>query len=111
MSGKSAIQWTNMSWNPVTGCTRVTNGCENCYAFALHDMRHEAYESYQGIYPKTGRPMPRQYAKPFSDIQLLPERLSDPLHIKTPQMFFVNSMSDMFHSKVPEDYIRQVFDV
>lgn len=111
MSGKSAIQWTNMSWNPVTGCTRVTSGCDHCYAFALHDMRHAAYVNYHGIYPKTGKPMPKQYAQPFSKVQLLPERLHDPLRIKTPQRFFVNSMSDLFHSSVPEDYIRQIFEI
>lgn len=111
MSGKSAISWTERSWNPVTGCTRVSDGCGHCYAFALHDRRHEAFEKYQGIYPRTGRPMPRQYARPFSEVQLLPERLDDPLHIRTPQRFFVNSMSDLFHSQVPEDYIRQVFEV
>ena len=111
MSGKTAIQWTNMSWNPVTGCTRVTSGCDHCYAFALHDMRHKAFETYQGHYPRTGVPIPRQYAKPFSEIQLLPERLYDPLHIKTSQRFFVNSMSDLFHSQVPEDYIRKIFEV
>jgi protein gp37 len=74
-------------------------------------MRHAAYENHHGIYPKTGKAMPKQYANPFSKIQLLPERLYDPLHIKTPQRFFVNSMSDLFHSQVPEDYIRQVFEV
>ena len=100
-----------MTWNPVTGCTRVTSGCEHCYAFALHDRRYIAYKNHQGIYPKTGKAMPEQYAKPFSEIQLLPERLHDPLRIKTPQRFFVNSMSDLFHSHVPEEYIRQVFDV
>lgn len=111
MSGKTAIQWTNMSWNPVTGCTRVTSGCDHCYAFALHDMRHKAFQTHQGRYPRTGVSIPRQYAKPFSEIQLLPERLNDPLRIKTPQRFFVNSMSDLFHSQVPEDYIRQIFEV
>ncbi len=111
MSGKSAIEWTNMTWNPVTGCTRVSQGCDNCYAFALHDRRYEAYEHHHGLYPKTGKPMPQQYAQPFSNIQLLSGRLNDPLHIKTPQRFFVNSMSDLFHSKVPDEYIRQVFEV
>lgn len=111
MSGKSAIQWTNMSWNPVTGCTRVTNGCDHCYAFALHDMRYTAYEKHQGVYPKTGKPMPKQYAKPFSEVQLIPERLEDPLRIKAPQRFFVNSMSDLFHSNVPDEYIFRVFEV
>lgn len=102
MSGKSTIEWTDRSWNPVTGCTRVSAGCDHCYAFALHDMRHEAYLQ--------GKPLPKQYAHPFSEIQLFPERLSDPLRVKTPQRIFVNSMSDLFHSQVPDDFIRQVFE-
>jgi protein gp37 len=110
MTGKSKIQWTTSSWNPLTGCTRVTSGCQHCYAFALHDQRYQAYQHYEGIYPTTGKPMPMQYAKPFAEIQLLPSRLEDPLRIKTPQMFFVNSMADLFHSQVPTDYIAQVFE-
>ena len=110
MSGKTSIEWTDMSWNPMTGCTRVTEGCSNCYAFTLHDMRHEVYQKNHGLYPN-GKPIPAQYARPFTEIQLLPERLEDPLHIKKPQKIFVNSMTDLFHSKVPEEYIRQVFDV
>src|SRR5450432_593075 len=111
MTGKTPIEWATSTWNPLTGCTRVTTGCDHCYAYALHDMRHDAYTRYQGIYPKNGKPMPAQYAHPFSTMQLLPQRLEDPLHIKTPQRFFVNSMGDLFHSQVPEDAIRQVFDV
>lgn len=111
MTGKTAIEWATATWNPVTGCTRVTEGCDACYAFALHDLRHAAYQKHSGVYPKTGKPMPRQYALPFSAVQLLPERLEDPLHIKTPQRFFVNSMGDLFHSQVPDDYIVQTFDV
>lgn len=103
MSGKTGISWTDRSWNPVTGCTRVTAGCQNCYAFALHDQRYAALQQ--------GKSLPAQYSKPFSEIQLLPQRLGDPLRIKTPQRIFVNSMSDLFHSQVPEDYILQVFDV
>lgn len=111
MSGKSAISWTDRTWNPTTGCTRVSAGCEQCYAFTLHDLRHAAYTQHGGVYPKTGKPMPRQYAQPFSTVQLLPERMEDPLHVKRPQRFFVNSMADLFHSQVPDDYIFQVFDV
>ncbi len=111
MTGKSAIEWTNATWNPLTGCTRVTPGCDHCYAFALHDLRHRAYIQHAGTYPKNGKSMPTQYAKPFSEIQLLPERLEDPLHIKQPQRFFVNSMSDLFHSQVPDSYILACFDV
>ncbi len=121
MSGTTAIEWTSTyhedgsvtpgkTWNPLTGCTRVTQGCDNCYAFALHDRRHEAYLQGNGAYPH-GKPIPRQYAKPFSEVQLLPERLEEPLRIKTPTKFFANSMSDLFHSNVPDEYICQVFDV
>jgi len=110
MSGKTAIEWTGMTWNPLTGCTRVTAGCDHCYAFALHDMRHAAYLKYGGVYPN-GQLMPVQYARPFSEIQLFPERLAQPLRVKKPTTFFVNSMSDLFHSRVPDAYIQQVFDV
>jgi protein gp37 len=103
MSGITSIEWTDRSWNPVTGCTRVTSGCDNCYAFTIHDMRHAAHQR--------GIKMAPQYHKPFSEIQLLPQRLEDPLKWKVPQKIFVNSMSDLFHSQVPEEYIRQVFDM
>jgi protein gp37 len=73
-------------------------------------MRHKLYKSGGGKLP-SGQQIPKQYAKPFSEIQLLPERLEQPLHIKQPKMIFVNSMSDLFHSQVPEEYIRQVFAV
>lgn len=110
MSGKSAIQWTHRTWNPVTGCTRVTAGCDHCYAFHLHDMRHAAYQRTNGVYAD-GRRMPVQYAQPFSTIQLLPQRLEQPLRIKAPSLIFVDSMSDLFHSQVPDEYIKQVFEV
>ncbi len=110
MSGLSAIEWTTRTWNPLTGCSRVTAGCDNCYAFALHDMRHAVYTRTGGVLPN-GQRMPIQYARPFSEVQLLPERLEQPLHIRKPTTFFVNSMSDLFHSAVPDAYIMQVFDV
>jgi protein gp37 len=74
-------------------------------------MRYDAFMRYHGIYPKTGKAMPKQYARPFSEIQLLPERLEWPLHQKQPLRIFVDSMSDLFHSQIPEDYIRRVFAV
>lgn len=111
MAGKTSIEWTDASWNPTTGCTRVTSGCAACYAFALHDMRHKWYVENNGIEPKTGKRIPAQYAKPFSEIQLLPQRLEWPLHQRTPQKIFVNSMSDLFHSQIPDQFIYRVFDV
>ncbi len=110
MSGNTAIEWTDRTWNPLTGCTRVSDGCTHCYAFTLHDMRHEVYKRTGAVLPN-GKTMPKQYALPFSTVQLLPERLEQPLHIKKPTRFFVNSMSDLFHSQVPEEYIRRVFEV
>jgi protein gp37 len=110
-SKTSSIEWTTWTWNPLTGCTRVTAGCDHCYAFALHDNRHHIYTTHDGHWSAQGKPMPKQYARPFSDIQLLPERLAQPLQIKEPGFVFVNSMSDLFHSQVPDTYIHEVFAV
>lgn len=111
MSGKSSIEWTNATWNPVVGCSRVTAGCDHCYAFALHDRRHAIYQANHGRWSPDGRMMPVQYAQPFSEVQLLPERFNWPLQQKKPLRIFVNSMSDLFHSRVPDTFIRQVFGV
>ncbi len=111
MSNKSAIEWTNMTWNPVVGCTRVTEGCEHCYAFTLHDQRYNVYQRNQGLWQIEGKTMPAQYAKPFSVVQLLKGRLEAPLREKRPKMIFVNSMSDLFHSAVPDAFIGSVFEV
>src|SRR5690348_14696881 len=104
MSGKSPIQWTDASWNPVVGCKRVSAGCDHCYAFQLHDQRHIAW--------KRGRwdAAPKQYRLPFSKVQLLPERLNDPLRWRKPRRVFVNSMSDLFHEDVPGEFINQVWN-
>ena len=110
MTGTTSIEWCTATWNPLVGCTRVSAECDHCYACTLHDMRYAAYQRCSGLYQKNGKPMPKQYAKPFSEIQLLPQRLEDPLHVKKPQLFFVNSMADLFHSQVPDDYIFQVFE-
>ena len=88
MSGKTSIGWTDLSWNPVVGCTRVTAGCDGCYAFALHDRRHAIYQANNGRWSPGGRVMPAQYARPFSELQLIPERLTWPLTQKKPQRIF-----------------------
>ena len=111
MSGKTSIEWADLSWNPTVGCTRVTTGCDGCYAFTLHDRRHALYVANDGRWSPGGRAMPAQYARPFSDLQLIPERLEWPLTQKRPQRIFVNSVSDLFHSQVPDAYIFQVFEV
>lgn len=98
---KTTIPWATDVWNPIVGCTKVSAGCANCYAEALHNRRHEAYLK--------GAKLPAQYAKPFSEIQLLPERLEEPAHWKKPRQVFVDSMSDLFHPDVPDEFITQVF--
>ncbi len=99
----TAIEWTDTVWNPVTGCSKVSEDCRNCYAFALHDMRHKAYQE--------GKKLPQQYAKPFNEIQLFSDRLEQPLKWRKPRRIFVNSMADLFHDDVPFDFIDQVFAV
>lgn len=96
MADHSAIEWTEATWNPVTGCHQVSPGCAHCYAKTFA-------ERWRGI---AGHP----YEHGF-DLQLRPERLEQPLKWKRPRMIFVNSMSDLFHEDIPADYISQVFDV
>ncbi|TLM78184.1 phage Gp37/Gp68 family protein [Microbulbifer harenosus] len=97
MASMSKIEWTEQTWNPVTGCTKVSPGCKHCYAETL-SKRLRAM----------GTP---GYEKKFSEINLLPERLTQPLERKKPTMYFVNSMSDLFHEEVPFEYIDKVFEV
>lgn len=103
MPGKTSISWADRSWNPTTGCTRVSAGCDHCYAFTLHDQRHKAWT--EGEFPNA----PKQYHLPFSAVQLMPERLDVPLRWTKPSKIFVDSMADLFHKDVPTDFIAQVF--
>lgn len=101
--GKTAIEWADVVWNPVVGCTPASEGCINCYARALHEKRHAAVLN--------GAKLPKQYEQPFGMVQCLEERLEDPLHWKKPQRIFVNSVSDLFHPDVPFEFIWRVFAV
>jgi protein gp37 len=96
MSLNSHIEWTDATWNPVRGCTKVSPGCAHCYAETFA-------ERFRGV---PGHP----YEQGF-DLRLVPGKLADPLRWPGPRMVFVNSMSDLFHIDVPEPYIAQVFDV
>lgn len=96
MADRSAIEWTDATWNPVTGCTKVSPGCAHCYA-------ERFAERFRGV---PGHPYERGF-----DVQLRPERLELPLTWKRPRAVFVNSMSDLFHEAVPDAYIEQVFSV
>jgi protein gp37 len=96
MADKTAIEWTDATWNPVTGCTEVSPGCDHCYARTFA-------ERFRGV---KGHP----YEQGF-DLKLWPARLDLPLKWAKPRRIFVNSMSDLFHKDVPDDYIEQVFSV
>jgi protein gp37 len=95
MSEVSAIEWTDATWNPVTGCTKVSQGCKHCYA-------ERWAERFRGV--------PDHPFEQGFDLKLWPERLELPLGWKEPRRIFVNSMSDLYHPGVPEPFIRQVFD-
>lgn len=96
MSDRSAIEWTEATWNPVTGCDQVSPGCAHCYAKTFA-------ERWRGI---PGHP----YEQGF-DLRLWPARLEQPLRWRRPRTIFVNSMSDLFHERIPDDFVHQVFDV
>lgn len=96
MSQLSSIEWTDSTWNPVTGCTKVSSGCRNCYAETFA-------ERFRGV---PGHP----YEQGF-DLKLWPDRLEMLLRWKEPKMIFVNSMSDLFHEHVADEYIQRVFEV
>src|SRR5437764_4885595 len=96
MSEISKIEWTEATWNPVRGCNKISPGCTHCYAETFA-------ERFRGV---PGHP----YEQGF-DLRLVSEKLAEPLRWTKPKMVFVNSMSDLFHKDVPEDYILKVVDV
>ncbi|MGN2366640.1 DUF5131 family protein [Streptomyces luridiscabiei] len=105
MSDRSAIEWTEATWNPTTGCDRVSAGCDNCYALALA-KRLKAMGAAK--YQNDGDP---RTSGPGFDVTLHPDSLDVPYGWKAPRVVFVNSMSDLFHARVPLDFVRQVFKV
>src|SRR5438128_943845 len=94
MADSSTIEWTDATWNPVTGCTQVSPGCDHCYALTFA-------ERFRGVAGHC-------YEQGF-DLRLWPERLDLPLKWRKPRRIFVNSMSDLFHKDVPDEYIQRVF--
>lgn len=96
MATNSHIEWTDATWNPVTGCTKISPGCKNCYAERLAKrLKAMGQANYRNGFRLT----------------LQPQTLDLPLHWKTAKRIFVNSMSDLFHEDVPTDYIKKVFEV
>lgn len=96
MADRSAIEWTEATWNPVTGCTQVSPGCAHCYAKTFA-------ERWRGV-------PDHPYEQGF-ELKLWPERLEQPLRWRRPRVIFVNSMSDLFHEEIPEVFIEEVFRV
>jgi protein gp37 len=96
MSSRSSIEWTEMTWNPVTGCSKVSQGCKNCYAERMAKRLQS-----MGVW---------QYRNGF-EVTLAPQILNEPFKWKQPRLIFVNSMSDLFHEDISEGYIQQVFEV
>lgn len=101
MGDKTGIEWTDATWNPVTGCTKVSQGCKFCYAETV------AERFWAKQYPPNEDGTPRK----FTDVRMHYERLNQPLMWKKPRRIFVNSMSDLFHEKVPNFFISSVFEV
>ena len=96
MSTKTSIEWTEQTWNPTVGCSKISPGCAHCYAETM-SRRLKA----MGV---------RGYENGFK-LTLLPERLEEPFKRRQPTTYFVNSMSDLFHENIPDGYLRKVFAV
>jgi len=96
MAGKHKIEWTEQTWNPTAGCTKISAGCKNCYAETMA-IRLQAI----GV---------KGYENGFQ-FSIVPDRLNEPLKRKKPTVYFVNSMSDLFHEDMPEDYLNEIFEV
>ena len=96
MSTKTSIEWTEQTWNPAVGCSKISPGCVHCYAEVMaRRLRAMGVKGYENGFRLT----------------LLPERLPEPLKRKTPTVYFVNSMSDLFHEEIPDSYLEQVLAV
>lgn len=96
MTTKSRIEWTESTWNPVVGCTKVSPGCKHCYAEVMaRRLQAMGVPGYEGGFKK---------------VKVLPTRLAEPLQRTKPTLYFVNSMSDLFHKDVPDEFIESVFE-
>ncbi|MCE2398210.1 MAG: DUF5131 family protein, partial [Gemmatimonadetes bacterium] len=106
MGQRTSIEWTEVTWNPTTGCTKVSEGCDNCYAETL--SRRLLSRIYRRRLPVVDTAANR--ADPFA-VRVWPERLEQPAGWKGRHLVFVNSMSDLFHCDIPVDFLRAVFEV
>jgi len=106
MGTRTGIEWTDATWNPVTGCTRVSAGCDNCYAATLANRLLRTTYLRQPPVVRTSR----NEADPFA-LRIWPDRLDEPSRWAEPRRVFVNSMSDLFHQDIPEPFLRKIFQV
>lgn len=106
MSSSSSIEWTEATWNPTRGCTRVSPGCQNCYAERFAHRLGAEGQAYAGLTKSTPNG-PRWRGV----LRLIDDAVELPLHWQKPRMIFVNSMSDLFHDKVPLAFLERIFDV
>ncbi len=105
MADHSGIEWTEATWNPTTGCDRISDGCDHCYALTLaRRLKAMGNSKYQN----DGDP---RTSGPGFGVTVHPDALTVPVGWRRPRLIFVNSMSDLFHARVPSDFIGQVFDV
>lgn len=105
VADRSAIEWTEATWNPVTGCDRVSPGCDHCYAMTLAKrLKAMGSEKYQN----DGDP---RTSGPGFGVTMHPQTLDEPFRWRNPRVVFVNSMADLFHAKVTLSFVREVFEV
>ena len=105
MASRSAIEWTEVTWNPVTGCDRISAGCDHCYALTLAKrLKAMGVARYQN----DGDP---RTSGPGFGVSMHPEAVNEPYSWNAPRVVFVNSMSDLFHARVPFDFVQRVFGV
>jgi protein gp37 len=104
MAAATGISWTNATWNPTVGCSKVSTGCRECYAEEVHEKRLNGVHGYPVFRPWTA-------LNAEHNVTLMPHKLDQPLRWRKPRMVFVNSMSDLFHEQIPDEYIAQVFAV
>ena len=100
--GQTSIAWTDETWNPLRGCSRISEGCRHCYAETMAARFSGPGQPYEGTI-RNGRWS--------GNVRIVPEKLGDPLRWTRPRMVFVNSMSDLFHDNVPNEFIAAVFGV
>lgn len=112
--GKTKIEWSERVWNPVTGCTKVSQGCKNCYAETFANRKMGEWGKigdFMKFLPGSKETYITRRQREFTDVICHPDRLEQPLHWRKPAKVFVNSMSDLFHESVPFEFIDKVFYV